>query len=215
MRHSVAMESWLGDKTRELVRDGVSWKVRETDTSHSPGSRGDRCLIFDAEGIVRRAWDVPSDWSDLGDNELWALLDREAHPAPAVRDRRSEHASSRDGQQRRDAAAAAVATATVAAAHARSLLIEIRLMLEANQALRAEQQAMLDEARRVRQNMQMSIQAYAEGLRREGVSPERALVLLKEAMRAGLRGQDESEEHLGDGVVADGIAWGIAAYYAA
>jgi hypothetical protein len=209
------MESRLDDQTRELARDGVSWRVREADTSRSPGSRGDRCLIFDAEGVVRRAWDVPNDWRSLGDDELWALLDRAAHPIPSVRDTPGEDLSSRGEPQGSKGGADMVAAAAVAAVRAGSLLVEARLMIEANQALRAEQRAMLDEARRVRRELRTSIQAYAEALRRDGVSPERALLLMKAAMHEGLRAQNEEDAYLTDGVVADGVAWGIAAYYAA
>lgn len=213
MRNRAAMEFQLDDQTRELARDGVSWRVREVDTSRIPGSRGDRCLIFDADGVVRRAWNVPDDWRSLGEDELWALLDGGAHPIPGVREASDVGCSRRQPQSREGTAQ--MVTAAAAAARASALLVETRLMIEASQALRAEQHAMLEEARRVREELRMSIQAYAAALRRDGVAPERALLLIKAAMHEGLRVPADEDAHPTDGVVAEGVAWGIAAYYAA
>jgi hypothetical protein len=61
-----------------LVHDarGMSWRIREVDTSGRPGARADRCLIFENHTVVRRQWHVPSDWMRLPAAALLALGQR-------------------------------------------------------------------------------------------------------------------------------------------
>lgn len=71
-----------GDGEREVVRrvfdeaTGDEWRVFERDARRIPGSRGERCLFFDGEGIVRRVWHYPADWQTLPATALLALMDR-------------------------------------------------------------------------------------------------------------------------------------------
>jgi hypothetical protein len=53
---------------------GVTWTVREADTTRVPGARAPRCLIFETAGHARRAWKYPPDWPTLGDEGLLALM---------------------------------------------------------------------------------------------------------------------------------------------
>ena len=39
-----------------LDADGARWQVREVDARDVPGARGERCLLFEGEGVVRRVW---------------------------------------------------------------------------------------------------------------------------------------------------------------
>jgi hypothetical protein len=54
-------------------QDGARWQVREVDARAVPGARGARCLLFEAEGVVRRVWDYPADWMRLAPAELVSL----------------------------------------------------------------------------------------------------------------------------------------------
>jgi hypothetical protein len=70
----VIMRSMHADK-ESLVRIfldevGVEWQVRETDGRKVPASRGERCLIFRSSQAIRRVWNYPAQWRDLGPDEL-------------------------------------------------------------------------------------------------------------------------------------------------
>jgi hypothetical protein len=52
---------------------GRTWTVRETDSTHVPGARARRSLIFDSVGCCFRVWHYPPDWRDLTTAELLAL----------------------------------------------------------------------------------------------------------------------------------------------
>jgi hypothetical protein len=197
----------MTDVTRELTRDAAHWRVREADASQSPGARGERCLIFDGDGVVRRAWRYPENWAELADDDLWAVL--ESTPPRTL-----DMAIPIDVQQ------AAIDQPTVAASveacvRSRSLLTEISLILDANRALRDERAALLAQCQQVRDTMRRSIEAYAQALRNDGVPPERALVLIKAAVHAGLGAANATDEPVAAEVVGDSVSWGIAAYYAA
>lgn len=77
---------WVGE--RELVRHihddrtGNEWRIFERDARQVPGSRGPRCLYFDAEGIVRRVWAYPPDWHRLSPGALLALMERPPERPP-------------------------------------------------------------------------------------------------------------------------------------
>jgi hypothetical protein len=49
------------------------WTVTEVATHGLPGARGDRCLLFDGPGAVRRVWHYPPKWDRLSDAALFAL----------------------------------------------------------------------------------------------------------------------------------------------
>lgn len=193
---------------RELTRDGVRWQVREADTSQSPGARANRCLIFDADGIVYRAWTYPRNWSQLDDESLWAVLDRPM-PRPLDLPRAIPVVRDADGTHQ------AVAAATEHCARSRSLLVELRLLRAANRAASCERKSLLEECQQVHRAMREAVEAYAQSLRSCGVTPEHALVLIKAALAEGLGNAEAREEPVAEELVSDGVAWGIAAYYAA
>ena len=62
---------------RRMVTDpdtGRTWQIREADTARIPGARGARCLIFDAQDVIRRVWLVPDDWRAMTDEGLLRLM---------------------------------------------------------------------------------------------------------------------------------------------
>ena len=71
---------------REVVRrvhdehTGNDWRVFERDARRVPGASGERCLYFDADGIVRRVWSYPDDWHALSPHELLELMERPPTP---------------------------------------------------------------------------------------------------------------------------------------
>jgi len=197
----------MADVIRELRRDETHWSVHETDASQCPGARGERCLIFDGDGIVRRVWSHPDNWAELDDDALWALL--QAVPPKAV-DVPASVAPAFDAADQ-----PAVAASVEACIHARSLLVEVSLILGENRALRDEQAALLEDCRRVHHIMQLTIEAYVQTLRDDGVPPERALVLVKSAVHQGLGAANATDEPVAEELVGDGVSWAIAAYYAA
>jgi hypothetical protein len=175
---------------REIVGDGMRWRVREVDTTHVPGARAPRCLIFEAEGVVRRVWTYPENWAELNESDLGRLLD-------VVR----PYSHSGAGPE-------AVTEFT------RSLLAQLRIARESNSTLRAEQRELLSSCRATREQMHDAVRLYAATLRRNGVPPERALVLLKAAVQDGLKNAC-TDEPVAEQVLHEGVEWCIAAYYAA
>lgn len=193
---------------RELTREDVTWRVREADTSQCPGARAATCLIFDGDGIVRRAWSYPENWAELDDESLWSLLET-PHPKPLDQSPAALRESSAEGTH------PAVAEATANCARSRSLLVELSMLRAANRSASCERRSLLGECHRVRRAMRDAIEAYARSLRSSGVAPEYALVLIKSALTAGIGRAEAREEPLAEELVGDGVAWGIAAYYAA
>lgn len=63
-----------------------------------------------------------------------------------------------------------------------------------------------------RLEMRTVVEEYVRTLRAEGVPPERALVLLKEAVQSGLSGRC-SDEPVAEALLHDGVEWCITAYY--
>ena len=62
---------------RRVVTDpatGRTWQIWEADTARIPGARGARCLIFDAQDVIRRVWLVPDDWRAMTDEGLLRLM---------------------------------------------------------------------------------------------------------------------------------------------
>ena len=66
------------EDARIVVEQGTGrrWQVREVDARCVPAARGDRCLIFDAESVVRRLWSYPADWRQMPGEELLRLAAR-------------------------------------------------------------------------------------------------------------------------------------------
>lgn len=63
---------------RTLVESGTGrrWQVREVDARRVPAAQAERCLIFDAESVVRRLWHYPADWRRMPADELLRLAAR-------------------------------------------------------------------------------------------------------------------------------------------
>lgn len=59
---------------------GREWRVYERPGSGDAHSPGRPSLIFDSEGIVRRLWRYPAEWTSLGDGQLLALMDNVRAP---------------------------------------------------------------------------------------------------------------------------------------
>ncbi len=190
--------------TRDLLVDGVEWHVREVSAASVPGTQSERCLIFDSEMTVRRVWDYPAGWSEMSDEDLWHLAS--IGRASTSKDTMAEIVEAGSHP--------AVIAATEAAARSSALLAQIAIMRATNRALRDEREVLLQNCRETRDDMRSAIQTYAALLRRDGVPPERALLLIKSAMRSGIE-STECGEVEADRLVGDGVSWGIHAYFAA
>jgi hypothetical protein len=197
---------------REIVRDEVRWQVYEMDA-------------VDGASVVRRAWTFPVTWAQLEDEVLWSVLEAailpDAHPVP--------HAAMPAGDDAGQTGAepAAILAAQEVVERTGSLVAELRLTRERSRELMREYRGLTEQRRALCAEMRVTVEQYALVLRAQGVRPERALLLLKSAMRDGLAsaaragGEDRCDE-TGDGndavaeeLLREGIAWGIAAYYAA
>jgi hypothetical protein len=190
---------------RELIHNGVEWRVHETSAGHVPGSRRNRCLIFDSEGVVRRLWEYPDSWQELSDDDLWHLADDSARvPQSPARDRPPVGPPGHP----------AIAAATEAAARARALLTELAIDRQANQAVRDHREMLLDACRLSRDQVRIAVQAYAVSLKNDGVPPERTVLLIKTAMKAGFDSSECSDVDV-EQLFGEGVTWGIRAYFAA
>jgi hypothetical protein len=189
---------------RDLFHDGVEWHVREISAASIPGSQSERCLIFDSDMTVRRVWDYPATWFDLADDDLWHLTTIALASSPRHR---------RVGRPSLGSHPAVIAAAE-AAAQSSALFSEIAIVRQTNRALRDEREAMLENCRHSRDEMRLAVQTYAELLKRDGVPPERALLLIKSAIKSGIEATSCGEVEA-DRLVGDGVTWGIHAYYAA
>jgi hypothetical protein len=52
---------------------GTRWQVNERDCRDDTGARGDCCLVFASWQAVRRVWQYPQHWRELGPDALFAL----------------------------------------------------------------------------------------------------------------------------------------------
>jgi hypothetical protein len=189
---------------REFWHDGVEWHVREVSAASVPGSNSEHCLIFDSEMTVRRVWDYPAAWSELSDDDLWHLT---------TIGRASSTRDTVESMPPRGSHPAVIAAAE-SAARSSALLAEIAIMRQVTRALRDEREALLESCRQSRDDMRLAVQTYAELLRRDGVPPERALLLIKSAIKAGVEATTCGDVEA-DRLVGDGVTWGIHAYFAA
>jgi hypothetical protein len=55
-------------------RTGRVWLAREIDAT-VPGRARERCLVFEATGVMRRVWNYPPSWRTLPPEALATLLD--------------------------------------------------------------------------------------------------------------------------------------------
>jgi hypothetical protein len=189
---------------RDLWHEGVEWHVREVSAASVPGSSSERCLIFDSDMTVRRVWDYPAAWSELSDDDLWHLT---------MIGRASSSKLAIDSPLPRGSHPAVIAAAE-AAARSSALLAEVAIMRQITRALRDEREALLESCRQSRDDMRLAVQTYAEMLRHDGVPPERALLLIKSAIKTGVDATVCGDLEA-DRIMGDGVTWGIHAYYAA
>ena len=72
--------SQRGDRAARRVitddRTGAQWIVDEREAMNQPGARGEHYLCFDSTDTRRRVWRYPSDWRNLGDDDLLQLGER-------------------------------------------------------------------------------------------------------------------------------------------
>lgn len=175
------------------------------DATNVPGARAERCLIFDSEGVVRRAWVFPAAWNELDDESVFALLDGEL-PAPRALPV-SETRSLACGDH------SAVVASTHTAACTRSFFASLRNIRESESPVLIEGPPMIEEIRRCRQEMWSAIKAYTITLKREGVTPERTIVQVKAAVREGLDQAAACPDHVSRELVDSAVTWCIDAYY--
>jgi hypothetical protein len=65
-------------RTRWIDGDGLRWKVNEVEWAATDRRTG-TCLIFDAETVIRRVRDFPSDWYEWSEADLYAVSLRPGH----------------------------------------------------------------------------------------------------------------------------------------
>jgi hypothetical protein len=63
--------SLLAD-SRMIQGGGTHWMVREAAWG-GPGGRGQTCLIFENDAVVRRVREFPADWRTCSDEALYSL----------------------------------------------------------------------------------------------------------------------------------------------
>jgi hypothetical protein len=190
---------------RDLRHQGIAWRVREMDATNIPGARANRCLIFDSEGVVRRAWSFPHSWAELDDASIWALLEREL-PAPLATARPERRATARGDH-------GTVVTAARVAANARSVFRTVDEFGCDEIAVSFDENPM-EKVGRSRDKMRAAVMNYTATLKAGGVSPERSIVLMKSAVREGLEQTPECADHVAKGLVDEAVTWCIQAYYA-
>src|SRR6185437_14085142 len=170
-------------EARGVTLNGDRWTVREVDASRVLGAQAPQCLLFETDGVLRRAWIYPANWFDLSDSALAAILQSRdsAFGARAHGDDVQEPVSMLLAQS-----AAIMARARVLSAAATAVASQ------ENRSLRADQRALRESARRARDEMRSAVEQYANSLRAAGVSPTQAKpcrVCLARRRRHGDRGR--------------------------
>lgn len=188
---------------RDLRHQGIAWRVREMDAKHIPGARADRCLIFDSEGVVRRAWSYPRAWAELDDESIWALLDREL-PAPLATFRFERRATARGDH-------ATVVTAARVAANTRAFFNGIEEFPPEDEM--ESEDFPVGKLGRSRKQLRAAITNYASALRLTGTTPEKTIVLVKSAVAEGIEQAPECAEYITKDLTDDAVRWCIRAYY--
>ena len=190
---------------KDLQHHGVAWHVREMDTTSVPGARAERCLVFDSEGVVRRAWSFPEGWDELDDESIWALLEREL-PAPRKRPpavarstRRGDHLG--------------VVTAVSIAASTRSFFSKLADGREPSESTVQIDPSRSSAFRQCRGEVGAAVANYTGTLKERGLSPERAIVLVKTAVQEGLDQVPEATDHVCKDLREVAVGWCIDTYY--
>jgi hypothetical protein len=194
---------------RDLRHQGIAWRVREMDATNIPGARADRCLIFDSESVVRRAWSFPRAWAELDDESIWALLERDL-PAPIPTERTERRATARGDH-------AGVVTAVRGAA---SSDLSFSPLGTAASPLGDDDILTTTDApfarvsrRRGRARMRAAVINYTATLKAGGTTPERSITLVKSAVNDGLEQAPECADHISKDLVDHAVVWCIRAYY--
>ena len=68
----------VGPAERLVERGDRHWTLREMDARSVPGARAATCLICESTEVIRRLWNYPDDWRELGDLELATLCEGSA-----------------------------------------------------------------------------------------------------------------------------------------
>ena len=107
----------------------------------------------------------------------------------------------------------AISAAVAAVARSRMLADRAAMLKATGQALRAEHEASLAECRRSAAELREAVIAYTRELRGAGVPPDRALEMVKEALRSEVNGFRPPPDARRD--LEDATEWCLQAYYAA
>lgn len=138
---------------RSFVNDGERWTVSERDASGVPGAHAATCLIFESQGVVRRAWSFPPNWRDMDDGALWRLSELAVGSSPLI-----------------DALKTAFIASIVAQRSASTVIATARVVLEENRALRSELRTRLQQCREARRVSRETVASYAREQRAAGQS---------------------------------------------
>lgn len=155
---------------------------------------------------MRRVWAFPDGWAVLDDDGVWNLLDGQL-PSPLAVPFVERRAAPR-GDHR------TVVAATAAAARARSRAIECGVFDPLLRSLRKARGTELFDAFGVPiEPMRGAVHAYTTTLKRDGTTPEHAVVLVKAAIQEGLGGPAGQDEPGAEDMMSDAVVWCIEAYY--
>jgi hypothetical protein len=176
-----------------MRREGTEWSVREVGCAHVPGARSDTSLLFESVDAIRRVWHYPHDWRSLDDAALWALCGAAAGPGMLPPPITVPHATV---QRARELAARSADACRLA------------------QVLMEEQQALRTACRERRETLRATVYRSTKALRDAGEPPDRAIVLVKTAVREATADQNAHAGEV-DALVDSATQWCIEAYYAA
>lgn len=141
------------EERRRFLVKGELWSVSERDTRSVPGARAAKCLVFESEAAVRRAWSYPGNWRDMDDSALWRL---------------SELTTSNSALM--EALKRAFIASIVAQRTASELIATARDSLEQNRALREECKALIQQCRAAHRESHDNVANYARDERAAGKS---------------------------------------------
>ena len=132
---------------------GELWSVSERDTQSVPGARAPKCLVFESQAAVRRAWSYPGNWRDMDDSALWRLSELTASKSALI-----------EGMTR------AFISSIVAQRRASDLISTARASLEQNRAMREQRKALIQQCRVARRESHDGVANYARDARAAGKS---------------------------------------------
>ncbi|MFI5229602.1 MAG: hypothetical protein ACHQWU_11070 [Gemmatimonadales bacterium] len=194
----------LGD-ARGVMSNGARWTVREVDASRVPGAQADRCLVFEGDGVLRRAWIYPANWADLPERDLASVM-QSRDAAVGAREQRDEIG---------DPLSALMAQSNAIIAQTRAVVHAAKAALHDNVALRQERRELLERARGARDEMRTAVQAYARSLRQAGVASDQAIGLVLSAARNAFVGLSPVQGVDAGAVLSETVGWCREVYEAA